>query len=270
MPALDFDPDDFVAYYRFSPAALALREAVRLAEVRPLELTEPILDVGCGDGLFARMAYPKKQIWGIDINPTEVRRAQATAAYQTLICGNVCEVDLPRGFFGSAIANCSLEHVPDLPAALANIRRALAPGARFVLIVPTPAWSQKLALAEALGRVGLRSVARAYGGALDQVFNHVHLHDDSWWGARLEDAGFTVEESRPIVSRAASWAFEMLLPPSAVGFVVKKLTGRWVMAPALRTLSADAVRAAVTELLRRLPAGGPDDAAEYLIVGRAV
>ena len=269
-PPLGFDPDDFAAYYTFSPAALALRESVRLAAVRDLELEEPILDVGCGDGLFAQLAYPAKQVWGIDINPSEVKRAQATSSYQTLICGNVCEVALPQGFFGGAIANCSLEHVPALPEALANIRTSLKTGADFILIVPTPDWTHQLSMAEGLRKLGFSNLAAAYGDALDRVFNHVHLHDDSWWSDRLADAGFETVSVRGIVLRPTSWLFEMLLPPSLLGFMVKKLTGRWVVTKAARVAMSDLVRHAVQRVHSHLPDGDESTAGEYLIVARAV
>jgi SAM-dependent methyltransferase len=259
--------EDFAAYYAFTPAALALRETVRLAAVRTIDLPEPILDVGCGDGLFARLAYPGRQVWGIDINPHEVRRAQASQSYRTLIVGSVCDVDLPTGFFKSAIANCSLEHVPDLPAALRNIRRSMQPGAPFVLIVPTPDWSRHLAIPAALSRLGLHAIARAYGDALDKIFFHVHLHEEDWWRARLDEAGFTTEEVRPLVQRSTSWAFDLLLPPSLIGYVTKKLTGRWVLAPALRPFTADLVRRLITAVADQIPDDGR--AGEYLIFTRA-
>ena len=68
------DPRDFETYYAFAPAALALRECARLAAVRELDLPEPILDVGCGDGVFARLAYPTRQIWYVGAMPCFVRR----------------------------------------------------------------------------------------------------------------------------------------------------------------------------------------------------
>jgi SAM-dependent methyltransferase len=269
MEKIEFDAADFAAYYKFSPAALALREVLRLKAVKGLDLPEPILDVGCGDGLFARLAYPDRQVWGIDINPDEVKRAQASASYNTLICGNVCHVALPDSFFESAIANCSLEHVPELPAALSNIRRSLKPGGTFVLIVPTPWWSRKLLGAELLSKLGAGALANAYGDALDRVFNHVHLHDDDWWSDRLNDAGFETVETRYIVSRAAQGVFEMLLPTSAIGYFVKKLTGRWIAMPTLRTASADAVRAVVENLINRINRGDDSSAGEYVIIAKA-
>ena len=261
------DPEDFAAYFSFAPAALALRECVRLRAVRRLDLPAPILDVGCGDGLFARLAYPDKQAWGIDVNPSEVSRAQATSSYATLICGNISRVDLPASFFGSAIANCSLEHVPDLDGALANIRGTLRYGAPFVLIVPTPDWTRRLAFVEALGAVGLTGLAKAYGDALDRVFSHIHLYGVEEWTTRLARAGFEDVRAEPIVSRKTSWAFDVLLYPSLIGYFTKKLTGRWVLAPFLRALQVDAARALTNAIGRLAPAG--DDPGEYLLVCRA-
>lgn len=264
------EADDFAAYYAYSPAALALRETVRLRAAREVALQEPILDVGCGDGLFARLAYPGKQIWGIDINPTEVRRAQASSSYQTLICGNVCNVHLPEAFFGSAIANCSLEHVPDLDGAFRNIRKSLKDEGTFVLMVPTPDWTEFLAVPELLKKAGFPSLARAYGNALDKVFHHVHLHDDAWWSERLAAAGFETIECRRIVARPMSWAFDLLLPASTVGWAVKKLTGRWVLSPALRPLTADFARNLIDRVADKVPELSKDAAGEYLIIARAV
>jgi len=263
------DQADFETYYAFAPAALALRECARLAAVRALDLPEPILDVGCGDGVFARLAYPTRQIWGIDINPMEVSRAQATDSYKTLICGSICNVDLPQGYFRSAIANCSLEHVPDIHGALANIRGSLADDALFVLIVPTPDWTRHLAVARLLQKIGLGPLARAYGAALDRVFFHVHLVDDATWTTYLERAGFEVEEVRRIVSPAVAWAFDAMLYPSTLGYAVKKLTGRWVLAPALRGLTSGIARRALTAVGNLAPGSAEEAPGEYVILARA-
>jgi SAM-dependent methyltransferase len=245
---LPLNPADFNSYYRFAPAALAIRECVRLKAVRELDLPAPILDVGCGDGLFARLAYPNKQAWGVDINPSEIQRAQVTQSYTTLICGNVCNIDLPKNYFASCIANCSLEHVPDIHGALANIRRSIRPGGKFVMIVPTPDWDQALMTSELLDKLGLRSLARAYGDVLNNMFAHIHLYDEKTWEGHLARAGFSVDRCDPIALRDASWAFDLFLYPSLLGFVTKKLTGHWVVAPGLRPLTADFARVAIDKV----------------------
>lgn len=258
------DPQDFAAYYRYAPAALAVRECLRLRAVRKHALPEPIFDIGCGDGVFAALAYPGKQIWGIDINADEVRRAQATSTYSTLVCGSITEVSLPEGFFRSAIANCSLEHVPRLDLALAQIRRALAPGARFILIVPTPGWTKLLAIPDLLTKAGLPALADAYGSGLDSIFHHIHMYDAAEWQAQLEAAGFQVRSIETLTSRRSSWVFDILLYPSLLGLLNKRLTGKWVQSPMLRNLSVDVVRRAVDRLAALVP--DSNEGSEYLIV----
>lgn len=263
---LPLDPDDFERYYRYTPAALAIREVVRLQAVKRLGLSGPILDVGCGDGLFARMAYPDQQSWGVDINPSEVQRAQQSGTYATLICGSICNIHLPQGFFHSAIANCSLEHVPDITSALTNIVSSLKPGGEFVMIVPTPDWDQRLFTAELMNRVGLKSLARAYGDALNSVFAHVHLYPEARWREILAAAGFETIRCEPIALRDTSWAFDLMLYPSLVGYLVKKLTGRWVVSPALRPLSVDFSRHLINAVGRAVQ--DTDGAAEYMFICR--
>ncbi len=261
------DPADFAAYYRFAPSALAVRECLRLRAARHFHLPEPILDIGCGDGVFAQLAYPGSQIWGIDINPTEIRRAQATSTYSTLVCGNIVDVSLPEAFFRGAIANCSLEHVPAIDAALLNIRHALAPGARFILIVPTPKWTDLLAVPAALRFLGFPSLAEAYGRGLDETFRHIHLYDSDRWQSLLQEAGFVVQEVETFVSRRSSWVFDVLLYPSLLGLLTRRLTGRWVLSPLLRNFSVDLARRVVDALAARVPDG--DEGGEYLIVCEA-
>jgi SAM-dependent methyltransferase len=261
------DADDFAAYYRFSPAALAVRECLRLRAVRKFDLQPPILDIGCGDGLFATLGYPGKQVWGIDVNLTEIRRAQSSAAYNALICGSITEVTLPAGFFRSAIANCSLEHVPDLDRALRNVQRALAAHAEFIAIVPTPHWTRLLAIPELLRSHGFQGLADAYGRALDKIFYHVHLYDAKEWTRRLENAGYAVRSIETQTSRRSSRVFDALLYPSLVGWLTKKLTGKWVISPALRNLSVDAARTLVNRLAASVE--DSDDGSEYLILAEA-
>lgn len=235
----------FGDYFAYAPAALALRECVRLAAMRGVELPEPILDVGCGDGIFARLCYPERQVWGIDINPNEIRRAQSTATYSTLICGSITTSDLPQGYFKSAIANCSLEHVPDIAGAFRTISRSLAPGAPFVLIVPTPDWTHELLVPRLLDSVGLGGLARSYRDGLDSIFHHVHLYDAKRWSELLGEAGFSVDRVEPIVSSGVAGAFDVLLYPSLSGWLVKRLTGHWTLMPPVRRALAFVPRTVV-------------------------
>ena len=246
----------FADYYAYAPAALALRECVRLAAMRGVELPEPILDVGCGDGIFARLCYPERQVWGIDINPSEIRRAQSTASYSTLICGSITSSDLPKGYFKSAIANCSLEHVPDIRAAFDTISASLAKDAPFILIVPTPDWTHELLIPRILESAGLEGVARFYRDNLDRVFHHVHLYDEKKWTEILAGSGFAVDHVEPIVSSGVTGAFDVLMYPALSGWLTKRLSGHWTMVPGFRRAMSGIPKNAIrvlASMMRREP-----------------
>lgn len=259
---------EFFEYFQHSPTALAIKECVRLKRMKELPVVGPVLDVGCGDGLFTSLAHPEVDAWGIDINEREAARAQASKAYRQVICGSVTEENatLPKNFFATTIANCSLEHVPDISAALKNIRRAMKPGGIFYLIVPNGDWTKTLPLRKTLEKVGLSDVGRAYAAGLDAQFAHHHLYDAEGWRKLLEEAGFVDVEWETLGSDGSQAAFEAWLVPSLGGYFTKKLTGKWIVAPALRQLYAWPIFRAVRYLTDRDRGGA---GAEILLACRA-
>jgi SAM-dependent methyltransferase len=259
---------EFFSYFQHVPTALAIKECVRLKRVKELPIVGPVLDVGCGDGLFTSLAHPEVDAWGIDINEREAARAQSSRAYRQVICQSITDTRaLPGQFFSTCIANCSLEHVPDIKAAFRTIRAAMRPGGIFYLIVPAPEWTKTLPLRRALTKVGLPDIGSAYGAALDAQFAHHHLYDARRWTELLEEAGFGHVEHEPIGSDGSQAAFEAALIPSIAGYVTKKATGHWVLASSLRKLYAWPIFRAVHWLTTSDPSG---EGAEILLACRAV
>jgi SAM-dependent methyltransferase len=256
--------NDFVSYYPYVPTALAIKECVRLAAMRGLESPGPILDVGCGDGVFARLAFRGAEVWGIDIDANETRRAQSSQVYSQIVLGDVTTAKLPDNFFGSCVANCSLEHVPDLGAAARTIYAALKPGGVFYSFLPARDWADYLITPRALEKAGLQPLGKSLTEGINSVFRHHHLEDADGWRRWFADAGFVVDDVRPIGSTASTVAFETFLIPSMVGWVMKKLTGRWTLVPGLRKLGALPVYSAVKTLL--VANQDQDLTAEYLLV----
>jgi SAM-dependent methyltransferase len=258
--------EDFERYFPYAPTALAIKECIRLAALRPYHCDGPILDVGCGDGLFAQLAYGSAEVWGIDINADEGRLAQASRVYSHVVLADITRAWMPPGFFATCIANCSLEHVPDIEAALRNIRGALRPGGRAFLFVPNRDWASRFLSVRALAAVGARGLAARLQGTVDAVFKHHHLYDEPGWRALVERAGFEVETIDPVGSTASTVAFELFLVPSLAGLLNKRLTTRWTNFPRARQRAAPAVHQAVRLAL----ALGHDPAptAEFLVIVR--
>ena len=256
---------DFVRYFPHTPAALAVKECARLTALRKYHCEGPILDVGCGDGLFASMAFADTEVWGIDIDAHEGRWAMASRAYAQIILGDITSARLPKDFFATCVANCSLEHVPRLDLALATIRDSLRPGACAFLFVPDRRWARYMLSATLLERLGLDSLADVLDDAINQFFKHHHLYDAEGWAKIVGESGLVVEAVKPVLSTATTVAFEALLLPSLAGWLNKHLTSRWTNFPGARRLLAYPAYALVRSIL-----ASADQAptAEHLVVAR--
>lgn len=110
-----------------------------------------VLDVGCGKGRFARILaerHPQAEIWGLDISLAMLKFAPP----EVRVCaGSMTELPFPAGAFDAAYATESLEHAVEIPTAVGEICRVVAPGGRIVIIdknaeqwgrLETPQWER--------------------------------------------------------------------------------------------------------------------------------
>lgn len=256
--------DDFEKYFPFAPAALCMKECARLSVLRRYACPGPILDVGCGDGLFAHIAFRDAEVWGIDIDAKEGRWAMASRAYTQIVLGDITRAKLPETFFATCVANCSLEHVPDIDAALATILRSLRPGGKAYLFVPNRDWARHFLSVRLLRGAGRERLATLLQNAVDTTFKHHHLYDEGGWRERIEQAGFRAERIEPVLSTSTTVAFELLLVPSIAGWLNKKMTTRWTNFPAARRRIAPLAYRVVQAALGA--ARDPAPTAEFLVV----
>ncbi|HMA93014.1 MAG TPA: class I SAM-dependent methyltransferase [Polyangiaceae bacterium] len=257
--------EDFLRYFPHTPAALAVKECARLTELRRYACEGPILDVGCGDGLFASLAFEGAEVWGIDIDAHEGRWAVASRAYAQIILGDITSARLPADFFATCVANCSLEHVPRLDLALKTIRDSLRPGARAFLFVPDRGWARAMVSIRTLSALGMTSMATVLEDSINALFKHRHLYDADGWRQLVAESGLVVEEVKPVLSAATTVAFEALLIPSLAGWLNKHLTTRWTNFPGARRLLGYPTYALVRALLDN---AAQERSAEYLVVAR--
>lgn len=264
MSNREIDKADFERYFPFTPTALAIKECARLTALRRHECPGPILDVGCGDGLFASIAFGDAEVWGIDIDAAEGRWASASRAYSQVILGDVTSAKLPQGFFKSCVANCSLEHVPRIDLALETIRDSLQPGGVAYLFVPNKEWTRQLLSAQVLGKLA-PALADKLRDSVDHVFKHHHLYDAKGWREVVERAGLEVVAVDPVLSSATTVAFELFLLPSIAGWANKHLTTRWTNFPRFRRALADPVFSLVRSAMS---VADQSPTAEFLVVAR--
>jgi len=212
-----------LAYLRHAPLSLTLREINRLVALESVHGTRgPVLDVGCGDGFWWTLRDDNREIYGIDISAREV--AQARTRINAELSDVSATTPFPGTKFAEVIGNCSLEHVPDIDAALGNLRAAATNDARLVMFVPTPQWAYQGRVQGLLLEHAPR-LAMMVSGAMNGFFQHWHLYDQKVWTRLLETHGWRVREIHGLGSARSEFLFRAFMPPAFVEFIAKKLTG---------------------------------------------
>jgi SAM-dependent methyltransferase len=259
------------AYLRHAPLSLTVREINRLIAIEAVSGgTGPVLDVGCGDGFWWTLRdHDQVEVYGIDISAREVAQAR------TRIRAELTDVSREQPFAGTRfqqiIGNCSLEHVPDIDAALANLRKAAAPNARLVMFVPTPRWAYQGRMQAWLLAHAPR-VAMSISGALNGFFQHWHLYDAKVWTRLLAQHGWQVRATYGLGSARSEFLFRLFMPPAFGEFLIKKLTG--VYPSRLARFLPDRALAPLTRLVRwavsdPLVSADSPHAYEYMIIADA-
>lgn len=93
-----------------------------------------VLDAGCGGGLVAReLAAAGAEVVGVDRSLGSLGVARrAVRGHFRPAQGRLERLPFADGSFDAVVAADVLEHLPDLPAAVAELARVLAPGGSFV------------------------------------------------------------------------------------------------------------------------------------------
>lgn len=210
----------------------AFRALVRGVECRLFEqagaLAEPVLDVGCGDGHFASLAFDAKLYAGIDPNPDSLREARSRGAHRHTVRASAIRIPFRDDSFETVIANCVVEHIPDIDATLGEVARVLRPGGRFLFGVPSQHFARMLLFPTLLRALGLDRLAGSYGAWFNRHSRHFHTDDPGTWHTRLTAHGLRIEHHEYYVAPAGHRAFDLAHYLSLPRLASRKLTGKWV------------------------------------------
>jgi glycosyltransferase involved in cell wall biosynthesis/phospholipid N-methyltransferase len=137
-----------------------------------------VLEIGSGFGSITRRLLPRQRYVASDVNPLHLHTLRALRSDRPYLDAQFCDVtDLatfPRiaGGFDTVIALNVIEHVLADREALVNIRSALAPGGRAIVLVPQ---------------------GEDLFGTLDEVLGHKRRYSEASLARVATEAGFTVQ-----------------------------------------------------------------------------
>jgi SAM-dependent methyltransferase len=247
------------------PYFRGLLRAVEARVYDNIELPAPTLDLGCGDGHFASVAFDRRLEVGVDPWTGPVREAARRGCYQLVVQGEGIHLPFPDGYFSSAVSNSVLEHIPAIDGVLIELARVLRPGAPFVFCVPNHNFLPQLSIARFFDRIGLNGLATAYRRFFNRISRHYHCDDPQTWQKRMDQAGFEVVRwwhyFSPRALAALEWGHYFGLP----SLISRKIFGRWILASQNWNL---ALTRAVVERHYREPAAQPEGVYSFYITRR--
>jgi len=208
-----------IKFLKKMPLVLALPRANECLAFKQLPLRRPILDFGCGDGLFAQLCFGKKAIEvGLDADLSEIKIARKNGVYQKAIQADGASMPFKKGSFQTVIANSSLEHIKgELNPVLKEINRVLKKGGSLILTVPRPVISDYLFFSRIFGK--------RYIDFKQNLWKHYHLLEKQGWQKELEKAGFKVKKVFTLIPQEVVMIHDIFYVLGAPYVIQKRLFG---------------------------------------------
>ncbi|MCL4560462.1 MAG: class I SAM-dependent methyltransferase [Chloroflexi bacterium] len=223
-------PDEILwRHLRDLPYFRAMLRAVEDSFYQGIDLPEPILDLGCGDGHFASVAFQFPIDVGLDPWSEPLKEARRRDIYKLLVRSEGARIPFPEGWFSSAFSNSVLEHIPGVEAVLCDLGRVVRPGGKLVFCVPNHRFTESLWGSGVARKAGWEKGAQAYERWFNRIARHVHLDSPEVWEQRLKQAGFCIEKTWDYFPPEALHVLETGHYFGLPSLVAKKLTGQWVL-----------------------------------------
>jgi SAM-dependent methyltransferase len=150
-----------------------------------------VLEIGCGEGTFARMLDLPCEKWGVE--PESEVASKASALFDHFFTGTFEQVEqhIPNDFFDLIICNDVIEHVPNHDHFLQKIFQKLSPHGYFIGSVPNVRYYK--VLNDLLLKKDWNYVE---AGVLDST--HLRFFTKKSLKRSLEKTGFTTREIKGI------------------------------------------------------------------------
>ncbi len=246
--------DILYRYLCHAPMALALERAAESEIYRRFAIVPPVLDLGCGEGLFAEIVFTGDLDTGVEPDADEIRNARQRGNYRELIQTTGDQIPKPDGHYRTIISNSVLEHIPELEPVLREVHRLLHATGRFYFTVPSQyfdrySWGHTL-----LAALGCQRAAAHYRGFHNTFWRHYHYYSLEGWIDVVQRGGFKVLDAFTFNPRTNCLLNDALAPLGFPGTIIKRRTGRWVLCPPLR---AKLMKAVANMLQTRIDRSGP-------------
>lgn len=175
------------------------------------DLKRPILDLGCGDGRYAKWVLNEKMDIGLDISRSTIEKAVKNNAYEKYIIASASKIPLENSWVNTIFSNSAFEHFKNLDTALSEMNRVLKKNGILIFTTHSPI-SKKFNSARFLKKLGFTFLAKIVQKIFVRQLQLNSLRTQKKWAELLQSRGFTILEFKNLVSERSFFFYEMFMP----------------------------------------------------------
>jgi SAM-dependent methyltransferase len=222
-----------LSYIEKAPIPLAIERYYECEIFLRQKIKRPILDIGCGDGLFASVFFDDQVDLGIDPDIKEIERAKGENIYYDL--KNCYASDIPRSdkSFMTIFSNSVLEHIEHLNPVLTEIHRLLDDNGHVYVTVPTN-YFDKYSISYRFLSLFNKSLGEKFKKFFNDFWRHHHYYDVDGWMKLFEEHNLKTVMYRTYGSSRSCHINNILNIFSAPSTLTRKFYHRWFLFPRFR------------------------------------
>ncbi len=248
--------DNFLySYFLNAPIPLAIERYLECEILSKKKFIHPILDIGCGEGLFAFVLFDEKIDVGIDPNGKELKRAEYYGMYDELIECYGNKIPKASATFNTIFSNSVLEHIPDTASVFKEAHRLLTSEGRFYITVPTDMFDKYNVIYQGLVWLKLNHLAERFRCFFNRFWKHYHFYDREGWEKIIRESGFKVVECQEYSFKDTCVMYHSLIPLSFFSMVLKKLKNKWIYSKFIRKTYIGPIYRVLDSLIKKLEHG---------------
>lgn len=226
--------DFLTKYLSNAPIALALVRAMECRLMDSIPFCNPILDLGCGDGLFSSILFKDKIHIdsALDIDETEVDLSYKRGVYRDIKVADASDLPYDDQSFKYVLANDLFAHLSKPRITLNETWRVLKPDGFLCFSVPTlvPGFHFKV-FSDFINGMASQNLIKLFNHNISSYFRLNSMLKYQQWSKLLRDCGFKIVYHKKYASLSAVCIQIITSFYLCRGAAYKKALGRYIPFP---------------------------------------
>lgn len=235
---MQFNKNILKTYLTEAPIPLALERAWECEIYQTLEFQRPILDVGCGDGIYTKILFGEKIDVGVDPLEYELEHAKKLDVYEKLVHAWGNEIPFENGTFKTIFSNSVMEHIPDIESVLNEVNRVLKNDGVLYVTLPTNLFDHYSMAYQTFNFLGLHKFKESYRKFFNKFWRHYHFYTREDWAKLFEKCGFEMIKVQEYGTKGQCMYNDFMVPFTLPNYLVKKILNRFFISKGIRRIYA--------------------------------